>query len=100
MARGNCFGSYFSKSGNRCDFSDKVLLRPSEFASARPPANPPVRAPRVCASPSVMCGREGRGKGSKAVKSEFSATSPIVLKGNCNGGRARIEGEHEDRLMS
>ena len=101
MARGNCFGSYFSKSGNRCDFSDKVLLRPSEFASARPPANPPVRAPRVCVSLPLLCDVwEGRGKGSKAVKSEFSATSPIVLKGNCNGGRARIEGEHEDRLMS
>ena len=72
--------------------------------SLRLPARPRTRmsAPLASAPLPLLCDVwEGRGKkGSKAVKSEFSATSPIVLKGNCNGGRARIEGEHEDRLMS
>ena len=97
MARGNCFGSYFSKSSNRCDFSDMARL------NLRLPARPRTRlsAPLATAPLPLLCDVwEGRGKSSKAVKSEFSATSPIVLKGNCNGGRARKEGEHEDRLMS
>ena len=88
MARGNCFGSYFSKSGNRCDFSDKVLLRPSEFASARPPANPHVRAPRVCASPSesVMCGREGGRRAVKQLRANFPQRHPSSSKGIATGG--------------